>query len=352
MRKLFLIITLLIVISKAICPALAENVIVQANKQNYNAANNLMTFEGNVKVDFDNISIKSPKAFLKTGQDGKPQAATFVQGAEAIKIDRNSKSSVKANIIKVSILENKIRAQGNPSSTITENKKPIATIKSDEQEFDMESNIITATGNVTINYEEIKANSTNAKIKINESGKPELINLIGSARVTQGKNIVNATNLLFNPISNELIASGSAKSQTILEDMTQVSIWSDYQQFDQNTHTLITSGRVKIVYKDYIATGPKATFLPDTKTNKPNKIVFMGRSKIQEGSRTVEADKLELSVNPKTFTAEGNVRSQFTQIGLNNKLNSSTKKQPKTTEETNKEEKINLDDFTPVNDIK
>lgn len=328
-KKIFLIITLAIIISKAIYPAFADNVIVKANKQNYNAANNLMTFEGNVKVDFDNISIKSPKAFLKTGEDGKPQAATFVQGAEAIKVDGNSKSTVKANIIKVSILENKVKANGNTSSTIFENKKPTVTIKANEQEFDMESNIITAVGNVVINYQEIKANSDNAKIKVDESGKPKLVNLVGSARVIQGKNIVNATNLLFNPVTNELIATGNAKSETILDDMTQVVIWSDYQQFDHNSNTLITSGGVKIVYKDYIATGPKAIFLPDPKTKKPNKIVFMGRSKIQEGSRIVEADKLEMTVEPKIFAAEGNVRSQFTQVsGLkNSKPKTSAKKQ-------------------------
>ena len=333
-KRIFLTITLAIIISKAIYPALADNVVVKANKQKYNEADKLMTFEGNVKVDFDNISIKSPKAFLKTGQDGKPQAATFIQGAEAIKIDDKSKSTVKANIIKVSILENKIKANGNTSSAIFENKTPTVTIKADEQEFDMDSNMITAVGNVVIDYQDIKTNSDSAKIKVDESGKPKLVNLVGSARVTQGKNIVNATNLLFNPVSNELIATGNAKSETILDDMTQVTIWSDYQQFDQTSNTLITSGRVKIVYKDYIATGPKAIFLPDAKTKKPNKILFMGRSKIQEGSRIVEADKLEMTVEPKTFTAEGNVRSQFTQVsGLKNSKPKTNNKKPSTHED-------------------
>jgi len=251
-----------------------------------------------------------------------------------LKIDDKSKSTVKANIIKVSILENKIKANGNTSSAIFENKTPTVTIKADEQEFDMDSNMITAVGNVVIDYQDIKTNSDSAKIKVDESGKPKLVNLVGSARVTQGKNIVNATNLLFNPVSNELIATGNAKSETILDDMTQVTIWSDYQQFDQTSNTLITSGRVKIVYKDYIATGPKAIFLPDAKTKKPNKILFMGRSKIQEGSRIVEADKLEMTVEPKTFTAEGNVRSQFTQVsGLKNSKPKTNNKKPSTHED-------------------
>jgi lipopolysaccharide export system protein LptA len=326
-KKIFLITILMILFTKSIAPSYAEDITIEANKQSYNGETNSMTFDGNVKVKFEDVSIKSPKAFLKAGNDGKPQAATFIQGAEAVKISGDSQSNIKASIIKVSILENKIKAEGKANSQLMQNKQVLATIKSNYQELDLSKNIITATGNVNIDYKDITTNSDSARIEINQNGKPKLINLVGSAKVVQGKNIVNATNLLFNPESNELVASGNVHSKTVLDDMTQVSVKSSYQQLDQNTNTLITSGQVVVVYQNYIASGPKASFLPGKDSKKPNKIVFMGRSKIQEGDRIIEADKLEITVNPKNFIAEGNVRSKFTKIqGLDSNKKTNKKK--------------------------
>lgn len=326
-KKLFLLLISSVILTQITCLSYAQDVMIQADKQNYNGDTNLMSFEGKVKVNFGNVTVKSPKAFIKSGQDGKPELATFTQGAVATKTTGISKSSIKANIIKVSLLENKLKAEGETNSTITENQTPVAVIRSNTQEFDIKNNIITASGNVNISYKDITANSNDAKITIDETGKPSRINLIGAAKVVQNKNIINAVNLLFNPVSNELIASGTVHTQTTLDDLTKVLIWSDYQQFDQNTNTLLTSGRVKISYKDYIATGPKATFLPKENSTNPNKIVFMGRSKIQENGRIIEADKLEITVDPKNFNAEGNVKSQFPQ--LQNKTADSSKKNKK-----------------------
>ena len=126
--------------------------------------------------------------------------------------------------------------------------------------------------------------------------------------------------MLYNPVTNEMVAYGNVNSRTILDDGTPVDIQSEFQQYDKTTQTLITSGHVKINYKEYIATGPKAIFVPDaaaakkSNSSKPNKIIFTGRAKIIEGERHVEADKIEITVNPKNFTAEGNVKTRFTQV--------------------------------------
>ncbi|MFH0703158.1 MAG: LptA/OstA family protein [bacterium] len=308
----------------------AENILIEADKQSYNSETNLTIFEGNVKVGFDNISVKSPKAFVKTDNDGKPQVATFLQGAEAIKNNGYSKSQIKADIIRLSLLENNITAQGNTKSTIFENQKPLVTIKAYSQEFDILNNLITASGNVIINYNDLITASSQAKIDIDKlTGKLKQVSLIGSVKLKQNKNTINASNIIFKPESNELIAQGNAHSQTVLSDLTRVSIYSDYQQYDKSSNTLLTSGNVKISYKDYVATGPKATFFSDEKSSNPNKIVFLGRSKIQEGTRNIEADKIEIIMSPKSFTAEGNVKTKFTQVqSLNNSSNPETPKIP------------------------
>ena len=88
-------------------------------------------------------------------------------------------------------------------------------------------------------------------------------------------------------------------------------------------NTIISSGRVRIKYQDYVATGPKAAFFPDKKTGKPNEIVFFGRSMIQQDNKIIEADRIKLNVNPKNFDAEGNVRTKFSKVNV---MDSTTKK--------------------------
>ena len=77
---------------------------------------------------------------------------------------------------------------------------------------------------------------------------------------------------------------------------------------------MMAAGNVHISYCDYVADGPKAVMHLNPNTNKPQKIIFMGRSKIVEkGVNSVEADRITMTVEPKTFKAEGNVKSSIEQ---------------------------------------
>ena len=271
-------------------------------------------FEGDVKVDYSDIHIESPKAIVRNDEDGKPNAATFVDGAHAQKKSEFSRSEVKANIINLSLLKNRIRAEGNAESSVFENQKPIVHIKAGSQIFDIKTNVIVATDDVNINYEKIKTYSDKARITINKEGELNKVEFLGNVKINQDKSIIKADKVFYNPNSDEMVASGNTNSTTMLDDKTQVDIWADYQQYDNALKTLITSGHVRIKYKNYIATGPKATFIPDETSDRPNKIMFIGRSKIQEGQRYVEADRIQITLEPKNFKAEGNVKTRFTQV--------------------------------------
>jgi len=290
----------------------AENILIQADKQTYDGERTV--FEGNVKVDYEDIRVESPKAIVRNDEKGKPNAATFVDGAYAEKNSEFTRSEVKANIINLSLLKNRIRAEGNAESSVFENKKPIVHIKAGSQIFDIKKNVIVAEENVKINYEKIDTLSDKARISINKEGNLDRVEFLGNVEINQDQSIIRAQNVLYNPNTDEMVASGSTRSTTVLDDKNNVVIWADFQQYDNLSKTLITSGHVKIKYKDYIATGPKATFIPDNNSSKPNKIVFIGRSRIQEGQRYVEADRIQMTVDPKNFKAEGNVKTRFTQV--------------------------------------
>lgn len=296
----------------------AENINIQADKQTFDGKTT--NFEGNVNVDYQNINVKSPKVVVKAGATGQTETATFLNGAHAVQNTGYTQRDVKANIINLSLLKNRIKAEGNAESYVFENKKPIVHITADTQEFDIAKNIIVATNNVNITYNEINTISNKARISIDGNGSLKKVELLGAVTVNQDKSKIKANDVLYNPVTNEMVAYGNVKSRSILDDGTPVDIESEFQQYDKTSQTLITSGHVKIYYKGYIASGPKATFVPDAETakknsnSKPNKIIFTGRAIIIEGERHVEADRIEITVNPKNFTAEGNVKTRFSQV--------------------------------------
>lgn len=313
-NKTILILSLLAILTAPVYAQVAgDNVVIDADKQNYNAQNNTITFENNVKVQMGNVLIKSPRATVKSNEKGEPQDAVFMDGAYASRQDIDAKSEVKANVIKLSLFNKTLKAEGNARSVVVENGAPLVVIRSNNQEFDLSNNIINASGNVNMTYKEISTKSSRARITINQAGKPQMVNLMGNAIVMQGQSIIKAANFTFNPETNEMVAVGSTTSATVLNDKSQVLIKADYQQYDKSSNTLMTGGSVKVNYKNYVATGPKASFMSDGSSANPNKIVFLGRSRIKEDNRVVEANRIEITVDPKNFVAEGNVRTRFTQ---------------------------------------
>ena len=53
---------------------------------------------------------------------------------------------------------------------------------------------------------------------------------------------------------------------------------------------------------------------PDKATNKFNEIYFTGRSFINQGEKTIYADKIKMQLKPKDFYAEGNAKTVIKNI--------------------------------------
>ena len=76
------------------------------------------------------------------------------------------------------------------------------------------------------------------------------------------------------------------------------------------------------MYMDKIVVGPKAIMHINSRTNKPEKIIFTGRSKITEKEvNSVEADKITITTQPRTFEAIGKVKTIIEQGSKNNNRN-------------------------------
>ena len=207
-----------------------------------------------------------------------------------------------------------ITAQGNAQTNVLQDKKPIIIITADTQEYDTNTNLMTAKGHVVINYEDMVATSDNGYALLNKDGDVQNLKLTSRAMVKQDKSLVKGDNIQYSKLRQDIIATGNTLSDVTFENGDRVIITAHSQQYDHKGNSMMASGKVHVDYGDYKADGPKAIMYINSKTNKPEKIVFIGRSKIVEkGVNSVEADRITMTMEPKKFTAEGKVKTNIEQ---------------------------------------
>lgn len=295
--------------------AMASDLVIQSKTQSFSEKDNKVKFEGDVNVSIDDVRVVGDKADVLVNKDNKMDTATFYDKPYAYQMKSNKKREVKANILKVSLINKVIKAEGDTQTTVSDGNVPIVIITADSQEYDTKNNTMKADGGVIIHYKEIETYSSHAIIKTNKDGDLQRIDLIGSARIKETKNTAVADHFIYNLTTDELISIGHTTSNATLDDGSKLVLKADYQQYDKKTNTFLGSGKVKIWFKNYYAEGPKVTFFPDKKTNKPNEIYFTGRSNITEDAKTIYADKIKMVLKPKTFFAEGHTITVIKDVG-------------------------------------
>lgn len=313
MKKIFLTIAL---IAFTTMYANSANVVIEAKKQTIKMDQNKGFFEGNVQVSVGDIKVKSPRAELDLDPvSKKPSLATFFDNPYAFQNKENKKHEIKADIIKVSLIKKSVLAQGNSQSIMMENRQPIMTINADSQEYDTNTKLMKANGSVVIHYQDLETFSNKASAIVDKSGNIQNLKLIGNVVMKEKANVIKGNMFEYVPQREEFQVSGNTSSDVTFEDGTRVYVEARYQQFNKLTSALVAGGNVKVKYKDYFAQGPKAQLFVDPKTNKPNTVIFTGRSKITSEGSTVEADRIKMTLNPKAFFADGNVKTSISQDG-------------------------------------
>ena len=305
MKKL-LIISFLILTSLAVY---ASDLVIESKTQTFSDKEKKIMLDGGVTVKMDNLTIVSPKADVSVRRNNKLDTATFYNKPYAFEINANKKREVKSNILQVSLINKVVRAEGETQSVITEGNTPIVVINADQQEYDTKSNIMVANGKVEIQYKDIETFSDKAVIMTDTKGNIKKIDLIGNASVKQGQNFSEGNHFVYNPLNDDMNVSGNTKTTAYTKDGKKLTIHSDYQQYNKKQNSYIGTGHVKIWFDDYFAQGPKVSVFPNLETGKPNEIYFVGRSKIVQADKDIVADKIKMTLDPKDFQAEGNVRT-------------------------------------------
>ena len=292
----------------------ASDLIIESKTQTFSDKEKKIKLDGGVTVKMDNLTVESPRAEVSIRRGNKLDTATFYDKPYAFEINANKKREVKANILQVSLINKVVRAEGETQSIITEGNTPIVVINADEQEYDTKSNVMFANGKVAMKYKDIESWSDKAVIVADPKGGLKKLDLIGNAKVKQAQNESEGHHFVYNPLTEEMSVSGNTKTIAITDDGKKLVLHSDYQQYNKKQNSYIGNGHVKIWFDDYYAQGPKVSVFPDINTGKPNEVYFVGRSKIVQQERDIIADKIKITLEPKDFQAEGNVRTVIRNI--------------------------------------
>ena len=294
----------------------AASLTVESDKQEFKDTDKKIYLEGNVKVKTGDVNVLSPRAVVEVDpKNNKVNKVEFKENAYSYQLKDGKKHEIKAQILEMSLLNKVLSAKGNTISSITEKDRPVVIVTADRQEYNKATNTMKAFGNVNILYKDIETFSAEAYVNLTDKNDVKQIDLVGNAKLKQGKSNINANKLTYNNILEEAIARGNVYTDITTEDNKRIEVWSDYQSYDKKANVVSASGSTKIKYEDYLATGPKVNVYADKTTKKLNEAVFVGRSKIETKGRTIEADRITITMNPKDFKAEGNVKSIIPNVG-------------------------------------
>ena len=313
-KNIISLILLLAYLTTGVC--YAGTLTVESDSQEFKDSDKKIYLEGNVRVKNDDAHVLSPRAVVEIDpKNNKVNKVEFKERAYSWQLKDGKKHEIKAQILKVSLLNKVFTAEGKTISSITEKDKPVVIVTADRQEYNKTTNMMKAFGNVNILYKDVETFSKEAYVSLSNQNDVKKIDLVGGAKLHQGKNKINANKVSYDNIKEEATAIGNVYTDITTEDNKRVEIWSDFQSYNKKANFVNASGSTKIKYEDYLATGPKVNVYADKKTNKLNEAVFVGRSKIATKGRTIEADRITITMNPKDFKAEGNVKSVIPNVG-------------------------------------
>ena len=315
--KNFKIFTLILALCAVTLTAVfANDLSITADRQSFKMEENKAKFDGNVKVQYEELTVTGPRAEVNIDPKSKKLTdAVFFDQPYVIEVKKGKTNEIKSNILKMSLLNKTVRAEGNTQTTVREdgNLKPTVVITADTQEYDTNTKTLTAEGSVIIFYKDIETFSDKAVANLTKDGELKKITLSGHGKLKQADSVITGNQFVYDAVTEEAWATGSTHSD-VLMDGSRIKVWAHRQQYNKKTNVLMANGAVHVIYKDYDAKGPKATVYPDPKTGKFNEVVFIGRSTIVESMRSITADRINMFLNPKNFFAEGNVKTVIRNI--------------------------------------
>ena len=141
-----------------------------------------------------------------------------------------------------------------------------------------------ADGSVIVHYQDVETFSDSASAIIDKGGEIQNLKLSGNVVMKEKSNVLKGNKFEYVPQRQEYQMSGNTSTDVTFDDGSRLYVQARYQQYNKNTNNIIAGGNVNIKYKDYTAQGPKAQVFINPATQKPDRVVFTGRSKITQNA--------------------------------------------------------------------
>ena len=288
---------------------------IDADHQTYDAAGKKYTLSGNVSVIFHDMLVKSSDADLDVDDQGQPQVANFYHRPEIKRtVGQNAQDDIRGDVVHIYLSTNQFGVEGNVDAKLASADNDPFVIHSDSQTFDNTSKLITAAGNVHVNYKDSMVTSNNVMMRMKDDGKADRIVFTGGAHINKEDSKINSEKITIMGDSGNLIAENHVNTEVDMnppkDGTDKVIVQSDYQEYDKASDKMIASGHVHLLMGDYTADGGKATF--NLSAGQMDHILLTGgRPTITDSSRTITADKITITTSPRHFDAVGNVQIRF-----------------------------------------
>ena len=286
--KKILISALFIILCYQITAFADNNVVIEAKKQEIKVDKNKGYFNGDVKVTVGDVTVQSPRAELDLDPETKkPSLAVFFDNPYAFQNKDNKKHEIKARIMKVSLIKKSILAEGDTQSIMLKDRQPVITINADMQQYDTNTKLMKAKGSVIVHYNDVETFSESASAILDKEGTVKDLKLTDNVVIKEGVNVLKGNKFEYISSREEYYLTGNTSSDLTFEDGTRLFVQSRYQQYNRLTNNVIAGGDVRVKFN------------------------FTGRSKITQNGSTVEADRIRMTMNPKEFFADGNVKTSI-----------------------------------------
>ncbi|MCA9808040.1 MAG: hypothetical protein KC476_08800 [Cyanobacteria bacterium HKST-UBA06] len=313
------------------CPgwALANNVYIAAGHQHLEPLNGMTTLDGGVVIKTDTATMSAGSAQMVLSGSA-PQSLVMNGGASMTRLENNVEQTIHANQVAVDFATNDVNAQGSVSTQMADKGKPAdnVTIQSDDQVFDQTNHVMRAIGHVKVTKGDMVATSPEAVITMGDDGQAKKALFKNGAKLVSSDQILTAELITIDLATGDIYAEKNTRSQikSKPDDAKQtgkkpqpapaakagdtkddVEVTADFQELNQDTGTLIANGNAVVNYGDFIAKGPKATFYSENNTL--DHITLTNRAEIVDNDRRVIGDTVIITIDPRQFTAKGNVQS-------------------------------------------
>ena len=241
-------------------PVKHEKIITDSDFQQYNRSTGQFDARGNVRVKTGDIFVKSDTLKLVYDAEQKPETALFTGH---VKATQNS-NCTEADLMTYFLTTKRLQATGHVKSTVVQTKQAEATKKGGP----------------------FAASKTGSAQKPVKPGKP--VDTAGESD------------------DGEL---AQAQAGAIDEDGEPIFIFSDAQDYSENTGRCTADGNVKLFYQDTIGVAPKMIMVRNVETGDTEKVLLFGRCQITQPGRRWIADRITYTVTDNKVIAEGNTKA-------------------------------------------